>query len=80
MAISYTRHTHSALILQKQDEHNIHVIMKIKRPPDYHHNGFVATHALRHMMYGSYIYKYILKQTIVFRLEWSICKIAHIII
>ena len=21
-------------------------------PPGYHHNGFVATHALRHMMYG----------------------------
>ena len=20
-------------------------------PPGYHHNGFVATHALRHMMY-----------------------------
>ena len=20
-------------------------------PPAYHHNGFVATHALRHMMY-----------------------------
>ena len=24
-------------------------------PPVYHHNGFVATHALGHMMYG-YIY------------------------
>ena len=21
-------------------------------PPSYHHNGFVATHALGHMMYG----------------------------
>ena len=21
-------------------------------PPGYHHNGFVATHALEHMMYG----------------------------
>ena len=21
-------------------------------PPGYHHNGFVATHALGHMMYG----------------------------
>ena len=26
-------------------------------PPGYHHNGFVATHALGHMMYGCiYIY------------------------
>ena len=30
------------------------------RPPGYHHNGFVATHALGHMMYGYiYIYTYI---------------------
>ena len=35
-------------------------------PPGYHHNGFVATHALGHMMYGwstwwplIYIYIYI---------------------
>ena len=26
--------------------------MKTMRPPDYHYNGFVATHALGHMMYG----------------------------
>ena len=26
--------------------------MKTMDPPDHHHNGFVATHALRHMMYG----------------------------
>ena len=27
--------------------------MKIMCPPSYHHNGFVATHALGHMMmYG----------------------------
>ena len=25
--------------------------MKIMCPPGYHHNGFVATHALGHMMY-----------------------------
>ena len=34
--------------------------MKTMCPPGYHHNGFVATHALGHMMYGSlygiYIY------------------------
>ena len=26
--------------------------MKTMCPPGYHRNGFVATHALRHMMYG----------------------------
>ena len=30
----------------------IYVIMKTMCPPGYHHNGFVATHALGHMMYG----------------------------
>ena len=30
----------------------IYVIMKTMCPPSYHHNGFVATHALGHMMYG----------------------------
>ena len=24
-------------------------------PPNYHHNGFVATHALGHMMYGGHM-------------------------
>ena len=33
----------------------IYVMMKTMCPPGYHHNGFVATHALGHMMYG-YIY------------------------
>ena len=33
--------------------------MKTMCPSDYHHNGFVATHALGHMMYGwLYIYDY----------------------
>ena len=45
--------THSAQISLKQDEHNIYGIMKTMCPPGYHHNGFVATHALGHMMYGS---------------------------
>ena len=26
--------------------------MKTMCPPGYHHNGFVATHALEHIMYG----------------------------
>ena len=30
----------------------IYVIMKTICPPGYHHNGFVATHRLGHMMYG----------------------------
>ena len=46
-------YTQSAQISQKQDERNIYVIMKTMCPPGYHHNGFVATHALGHMMYGS---------------------------
>ena len=32
--------------------------MKTMCPPGYHHNGFMATHALGHMMYGIYIYIY----------------------
>ena len=44
--------TQSAQISQKQDGRNIYVIMKTMCPPDYHHNGFVATHALGHMIYG----------------------------
>ena len=40
-------------ISQKQDERNIYVIMETMCPPCYHHHGFVATHALGHMMYGS---------------------------
>ena len=46
--------TQSAQISQKQDECNIYIyeIMKTMCPPGYHHNGFVVTHALGHMMYG----------------------------
>ena len=44
--------TQSAQISQKQDGRNIYVIIKTMCPPGYHHNGFVATHALGHMMYG----------------------------
>ena len=41
-----------AHIPQKQDERNLYVIMKTMCPSGYHQNGFVATHALGHMMYG----------------------------
>ena len=59
--------TQSAQILQKQDERNIYVIMKTMCPPGYHHNGFVATHALvvitgRAHCFHDYIYIYIYKQ------------------
>ena len=43
---------HSVQISQKEDERNICVIMKTMRGRGFHHNGFVATHALGHMMYG----------------------------
>ena len=40
----------------------IYVIMKTMCPPGYHHNGFVATHVLGHMMYmythNVYVYTY----------------------
>ena len=42
--------TQSAQISQKQDERKLYAIMKTMCPPGYHRNGFVATHALRHMM------------------------------
>ena len=57
------RDTQSAQISQKQDGGNIYAIMKTMCPSGYHHNGFVATHALGHMMYG-YVYICIyIKQT-----------------
>ena len=31
---------------------SIYAIMKTMCPPAYHHNGFVAIHALGYMMYG----------------------------
>ena len=49
VALSYPRQTEqSAQIWQKQDGRNINTIMKTISPPNYHHYGFVATHALRH--------------------------------
>ena len=32
--------------------YNAHSIMKTMCRPSYHHNGFVATHAFEHTMYG----------------------------
>ena len=33
---------------------NVYAIMKTMCPPGYHQKGFVATHALGHMMYIMY--------------------------
>ena len=47
---------------KSQNEHNIYD-MKTMRPPGFHHNGFVATHALGHIIYiYIYIYIYIKKR------------------
>ena len=43
--------TKSTQTSQKQYERNIGAIMKTMSPPGYHHNTFVATPALGHMMY-----------------------------
>ena len=45
--------TQSVQILQMQDGRNIYAIIKLMYPPGYHHNDFMATHALGHTMYGS---------------------------
>ena len=45
--------TQSAQIAQKQDGRYIFEIMRKMCPPSCHHNGFVATYALGHRMYGS---------------------------
>ena len=37
---------------EKKHGSNRYVIMKRMCPPGYHHNGFVATHTLGHMMYA----------------------------
>ena len=37
------------------------VIIKTMCPPGYHHNGFVTTHALGHMIYGYTLITYILR-------------------
>ena len=46
---STTHIAQSAQISQKQDGRNIYSIMKTMCSPGYHHNGFVATHALAHV-------------------------------
>ena len=50
-------YTQNVQISQKQDGRNIYAIMKTICPPTYHYNGFVATHALGHMMYSCAIHR-----------------------
>ena len=47
--------------------------MKTMSPPGYHHNGFVATHALGHMMYG-FIYIYIYMESTPSRMKGFFSK------
>ena len=61
--------TQSAHISKQKDKRNIDIIMKTMDPADYHHNGFVATHALGHMMYG-----YTLLVTMNKRVPNKLCK------
>ena len=67
--------TQSAQISQKQDERNIYVIMNTMCAPCYHHNGFLATHALGHMMYGSCaqtVHQCTTVQTVCINVKWII--------
>ena len=41
-------------------------VLKTMCPPGYHHSGFMATHALRHMMYYAYL--------AIVRFEHSVCR------
>ena len=49
--------TQSAQISQKQDGRNIYIIIKTMCSLGYHHNGFMATHALGHIYIFIYIYR-----------------------
>ena len=72
--------TQSAQISQKQDERNIYAIMKTMCPPGYHHNGFVATHALGHMMYGYRIYRiFIMKKSYLLENIFDLCLYQSIL-
>ena len=55
--------------------HNIYIyIMKTMFPPDYHHNGFVATHALGYI----YIYIYIYITPILLLWDLSTLCVLHL--
>ena len=50
--LAVTNEPNSAQISQKQNGWNIYLIMKTMCLPGYHHDGFVATHALADMIYS----------------------------
>ena len=60
---------------QKQDRLNIYVIMKITCPPGYHHNGFVASHAFGHIIYG-YTLLAIMNQRVHNKLTRNVIKLV----
>ena len=51
---------------------NIYAIMKTMFSPGYHHNGFVATHTLGHMMYG---FSVTALQSLCFQVKGPIAKV-----
>ena len=56
ISISDPRHTDRLLKSHKSKigvVRNVYAIMKTMWPPGYHHSGFVATHALWHLTFGS---------------------------
>ena len=67
--------TQSTQISQKQVGRNIYAVMKTMCPSGYHHDGFVATDALGHMMYG-YIFLVPMNQRVLNKpsKEHNICE------
>ena len=48
MYISDSRHTEFSNLIEARDKRNTYAVMKTLCPPGYHHDGFVASHALLH--------------------------------
>ena len=59
-------HHGNKLLYNKSVQRFFMVIMKTMCPPGYHHSGFMATHALRHMMYCAHL--------AIVRFEHSVCR------
>ena len=51
MVIIDSQHTECSNLTEARWALYIYAIIKTMSPPSYHHNGFVATHALWHMIY-----------------------------
>ena len=79
MVIIDSRRT--AQISQKQGDRNICAIIKTMYAPGYHRNGFVATHALGHMMFGCHkAFKVITRKDIVFMIVYTLYIYIYIYI